>query len=62
MGILMFVISGMKDIKQSSQLNELRNTGCLITSEPHIAVLISLRNNKSLSVNITGKTLVEITF
>lgn len=54
MGILLFIIPGMKDIKQSNQLNKLRNTGCFITSEPHIAVFISLRNNTSLSVNTAG--------
>lgn len=61
-GILLFVIPGMTDIKQSNRLNELRNKGYFITSEPHITVLISLRNNKSLSVSIAGETPVEITF
>lgn len=62
MGILLFVIPGMKDIEQTNQLNELRSTGCFITSELHIAVLISLRNNNSLSVSIAGETPVEISF
>lgn len=62
MGILLLVIAGMKDIKQSNQLNELRNTGCFITSESHTAVLTSPSNNKRLSVNTAGETLNLLKF
>lgn len=62
MGILLLVITGMKDIKQSNRLNELRNTDCFIMSESHTTVLNSPSNNKRLSVSIAGETLNLLKF
>lgn len=57
MGILLLVIAGMKDIKQTNHWNEFRNTGGFIMSESHTACLNSPSNNKGLPVNIAGETL-----
>lgn len=62
MGILLLVIAGIKDIKQTNQLNEFRNTGCFIMSESHTALLNSSSNNKGLPVNIAGEILNLLKF